>query len=1232
MVVGFYRFQVALILVAFTFAEFHWHCEAFDSHGFQHSEACPEKIPCNCPQTLVLSQARGDQAPPREAEEHLSNLTSTSFQRRELPWQHCSSNGGEHSLEVRSLQTASKAQCSLLPGLSSSVATGDGPFICPPIRTSATTSDQLELRSSQLGHDPSVESSTTAIAIPNSEFQATLQQCEDTERAKQGTGQGTRRRSGQRQGQSCAASSTSSSMARICHAWTASASDANPACSADDADDRHGHTASRLQLADHATAARSSDIYFDYTLSTDFRGERVDGDDQNKTDGAAPRHATEGPELHQERGSKSYQRPSHSRTSSGTSPPRSGRCTSSQIQLDSIVENLPHGCDPNLAGICDALSTAREGRQGQDPGSPRAIQPSQHPVGTISDGRRQSQDHRDQRRGRRVCRGPSQYHECVRQDPRQLQDLIFLFAAAPNSDGTDRDGDAGGQETTLGRAFRCRQGHGSFRRGGCSIQGTAFYLGRLSMTYGYDSQGPCQHWDLECSSAVIMKWTHRRIHHHAFVSEWQAREHAIGLAFSLHGPAPTTTPTSCSSLKSSFGILKRSTSRTSRRISFSSHVDVWIGDCNTLEMYNITVPELCLACGLSPWSNNQHAAEPIQHKPDPSEAHLPPLPEDRAVSSQMTGHREPTNLRELPHWFSQIWGLLDEEGLVEDENEGEVIYVNSFYISHANNLFQDRGRPLRFSHHLESWVNDISMVWGDLFDRQAPFSATLVMPEPAFNTMPDTVGTMLIVQHHTPLRTACLTTAVEPLIPRANIIQIAHSFDVVIPFRHVLLHGRASDVCDSRSLQGLGQCMITIGRLELPFGQPIRLHEGVGLTIHIPPPVPQDQWEAQLVERPHSLYPQRDHWDWGEGDTVNMMARSMTLQSSDRRRSSYSGSSTSSTSSSSSSSSRSTRAAPWQEALLFLRDGRTATASMPNDGGPIACQVAADAFNIQQGDIIELHSLQFIPSDLAESQMEVYLVQLAQDGPSSSIMRLTLVDVEIYLPGETQPSTYTRRVHWLPNFVNQLSLFRLLRLEDHYTETPERCHLYVNDFEIEQCNDATIDIMHGHYISIYIGACDPNLLDRMIQEMSDDDSMELIQTTGPSDIQKRPVPYSQLRTDQHIEPPGLDRGCQTTPTARQAGQTFQGLTPQWSLSLVRAFHREAFTEMEEEGQVAYVVTWLVQHESRPQCLLMLGMTFFCQDWKAFFIMYSQDRHKRHCKLSLAMSLLNRKLHLREHQS
>jgi len=220
-----------------------------------------------------------------------------------------------------------------------------------------------------------------------------------------------------------------------------------------------------------------------------------------------------------------------------------------------------------------------------------------------------------------------------------------------------------------------------------------------------------------------------------------------------------------------------------------------------------------------------------------------------------------------------------------------------------------------------------------------------------------------------------------------------------------------------------------------------------------------------------------------------------------------------------------------------------------------------------------------MPVDLEDLQMDVYLVQLVQDGPIAPILRLTLVDVEIYLPGGSQPVTYTRNVQWLPNFVNRLSLFRLLHLEQHCHDTPDRCHLYLNDFEIEQDPAATMDIEHGHYVNVYIGACDSNLLDQMLQEEEVDDQMQLLQCPV-NGIGRLNAPLWKSRTDQPVEPPRPEQWCQARGRDRQ--NTFRP-TPPWGIDLIRRFEAEAFVEVEEEGHVAYIVTWLVQHVRQPIC-------------------------------------------------
>ena len=649
-----FNFVVLAFFMVFTFAEYLQNCAVCSNYGFQHSAKSSEKVACNSPQALVSPQARSDQAPLREAAEHLPHFAGPSLQGREFSPLHCRGDDGEHTLEVHALQAAQKAHGSFLPGLSASVATSDGPHIRPHFGTSTTARDRLELRSIQLGPIAAMESGKAALAISNTEVQATLQQCEDTEGTTQRTRQGTWRRHGKRQGCDDTTSAATDTMAWLRHAWTSCTAHAYAAAPTNDAGTLTWHNTDRLQLACNAAATGPAEHHIDSISCTEPRGEGAGRDDQDKADGAATRYEDESSKLCQEGRCQGNERLAYCRPTTGTCETRPGGCLTSSLQLDRILENLPYRCNSYVAGIRDALSTAREGRPNKDTGSAGPVQPGQCPVGPVPDGCRQSQNHRDQGRGRRDCGGASHNLERFRQDPRQFQDALNLPTSTSSSNRADRDRHASCEETTTEYALCGRSIHGAHGGRPGPTERAAFYSGRLSMTYGYDNQGPCHHWALHRTSALIMKWTHRRNYHHHFLSEWQARENAIGLALSLHGPSIPMSSTTSSTLRSSTGILRSSTTRRTRRTCFSSQVEVWIGNCDMLEMYNITVPELCLACGLSPWSTTQHEADPILLKPDPQEAHLPPLPEERAVSSQTTTRRELTNLRELPHWFSQV--------------------------------------------------------------------------------------------------------------------------------------------------------------------------------------------------------------------------------------------------------------------------------------------------------------------------------------------------------------------------------------------------------------------------------------------------------------------------------------------------------------------------------------------------------------------------------------------------
>ena len=173
--------------------------------------------------------------------------------------------------------------------------------------------------------------------------------------------------------------------------------------------------------------------------------------------------------------------------------------------------------------------------------------------------------------------------------------------------------------------------------------------------------------------------------------------------------------------------------------------------------------------------------------------------------------RSPT-LRTMPAWVQHLWRLLMEEGNIENEDEGPVMYINSYYISHLTNRRQIGGRPIRINSHYAEWQRKFPLVWQDLFDAGRPFEVVLAMPESPVNVVRDTVCTVLIIQHPDEHRAACVTTAWIPDVPDFSAIEIAHSMDTEIQQRHLLLHAEVLDLCDHRAERGFGFCQIRIGR------------------------------------------------------------------------------------------------------------------------------------------------------------------------------------------------------------------------------------------------------------------------------------------------------------------------------------------------------------------------------------------------------------------------------------
>ena len=816
-------------------------------------------------------------------------------------------------------------------------------------------------------------------------------------------------------------------------------------------------------------------------------------------------------------------------------------------QSSGILENLLDRCGGYMEGICQSFSSTRSRTSGKNTCSSRGVYDCQNR------GRRDKGDcgcsDRDQGRGGRA-RLPTQHGhvgkdhgepalpDCVastisgegRRDPHRST----VLAEAPTSHSTRPKGCGNGCR----RRTRWCQG----------LQGyVAFWSGRSTMTDMYGGQWPVIVGSASGSVPSIPKWTHSIIHEHNFKSEWQARETARGLAFEMASEGHLTVLSQFPSPSTSY-VRRGST----KKVSFL--FDDFDLNCATSNQHfsAVTVPGI------------------LKYKPNPADIAQLPDPAGPRDGAPHQAHQPATgsgNLLDRPYWQQQVWQRLQEEGTAEDEDNEPVFYMNSYFICHLTNRRQESGRPLRFDSDINAWEADMRFMWEDLVNPALPLYEHFVLPEPPLTRQPGTHGTLLLVQNPSRFRAACLTTVIEPDLPRLRTAEIAHSLDVILPFRHILFHAGVDAVCDARRAQGIGQCDILIGHRVLPHGDPVRLHEGLGLVIQVPPPQPPMEWENAV--RAHYDTPAPQQWP-DDDDTTSFLGHqgqphlptvaiiddpSAVRDPHDQEIFVETETETNSTSDDEDEACTGT----WRDTTVFTINGMTGQISLPWHRFHDFPALLRPLFGISEDEEVFAFSVDHPPADLDVRDHECLVVRTNLQPPSSHILRLILVDIEVYPGGEIQPTTHARRPHWMPHTANRLSIFRLLGLEEPYQEDQARCHLWVNRIWIDPEVDGPIHFDHGDSI-IAIVADEQIINDLTSADSESQDSMSLFQNK-----QHTPI---VCQSDHNITDFAMAQSNESAPTRPPQVPARHFVNGDWHRELRNRFLRHAVVEMEEEGPAA----------------------------------------------------------------
>lgn len=460
-----------------------------------------------------------------------------------------------------------------------------------------------------------------------------------------------------------------------------------------------------------------------------------------------------------------------------------------------------------------------------------------------------------------------------------------------------------------------------------------------------------------------------------------------------------------------------------------------------------------------------HGGDPKEHRPDPQEVpNLMDPPVDTDGSSTEGHQRRDTRrpLRHFPSWVTDLWQLLQDEGAVELLEEGPIVYLGSYYISHETCVHQHEQRPVRLDQHYDQWAQTIMDVWQDRFDHLSGFEVHLVLPEPPISITQGIVGTILVTQHPMRGNAAILTTVVydEPHGPRID--ESAHSLRMWIRPADILQHAGASIACHELTRHGFGPCTIRIGRRDLHNNRIIRIHDGIGLVIRVPMMVDDATWENIAIQRIRENFETAPH-HFEEDEQVAMMARRPRPRST---------SSQSSMTSPSSSRSCTLSEDEWKRTVVFSLDGQVESVLLPwNNADELHLRVA-HAFDLVVQDIQNVFYVTDRPEDLMRYDLQCLLIQRSNDVRPAENMRLTLLDTDIFVDQDVLPSAFRRHAHWTPATVTRVTFIRLLGLEALCNQHVDKCQFWHNNRLIPNDQVDALTIENGDYLKIFIGTED----------------------------------------------------------------------------------------------------------------------------------------------------------------
>ena len=237
---------------------------------------------------------------------------------------------------------------------------------------------------------------------------------------------------------------------------------------------------------------------------------------------------------------------------------------------------------------------------------------------------------------------------------------------------------------------------------------------------------------------------------------------------------------------------------------------------------------------------------------------------DSALPTLPGGIEQRPGIDEQPEHIQNLLGQLEQDGAIEVEEEGQVLYVNTWFLNYPEHERCLEYRKVRIAGDFEHWNQQFTRAWRERIEPGIPVHFYLVHPQPPTSRMQPMVLPHVILMQRAPDEgRAAVITLLDSRGDNNGFQHSAAFLPLITSKVHVIVAANKIDDCIPQISEL--QCMTWHGDVQLQGEHGIIIHHGISF----------------LIILQNVAHMRVDAWD-AEHDEADLMQGRTTLWSTER--------------------------------------------------------------------------------------------------------------------------------------------------------------------------------------------------------------------------------------------------------------------------------------------------------------------------------------------------------------